>query len=42
MQTFGLKPEDFKMVLKEPKLQAYFGYKDMRDNVSKALDGTAN
>jgi hypothetical protein len=28
------------MVLKEPKLQTYFGYKDVRDNVEKALDGT--
>jgi hypothetical protein len=30
------------MVLKEPKLQSIFGYKDMRDNVDKALDGTGS
>ncbi len=40
LRTFGLTPGDWKMVLKEPKLQTYFGYKDMRDNVEKALDAT--
>ena len=42
LRTFGLTPSDWKMVLKEPKLQTYFGYKDVRDNVEKALDGTGN